>query len=259
MPLPTNPHIRIIVKGLIICSARNGSTPATVGMLDKLDARRPHHKKEIIVIRTIGNPSPPIPDVDVEKNCHLSITGAPPEIVRYQPITTFDRMDEGQDPQDFRWITSMEEVTATADLSRTINHANLKPMIQIDRGIFYTHERTTVITDLRNGGTPTPYGFIADTIGIDVVLPVGSTATFANGNNTIFMLPASSADRYLILIDRDCNKSTGLKCRSDFTQVYKAIGVGLPAAKKRDIGRLGFKRNDPEIPCLGGRTEVPIP
>lgn len=262
MPNPTfNPHIRIIVKGLILCSAKDGVTPAKIGMLRELDSGRPHHKREITVIRTKGNPFPPIPDVNVNENCHLTITGEPNEITLYQPIGgtgSIDRMNSGQDPRDYRWVTSMEEVTGKPSSDLSITAKMLLPIITIDRGIFYTYERASVDTELRGVGRPEPYGFIADTLGIDVELQTG-TATFMNGSNVIFSVSASAPDRYVILVDRDCNQSNGAKCRSDFTQIYKAIGTRLPAANQRDIHRRGKIVNDPEIPCLGGRTEVPLP
>jgi hypothetical protein len=250
--LPHDPHIRIIIRGLLVSQVIDNSSQAKIGLLRKADG----HNKEVVVTK---NTRKQRRYMDYSDDFSLLVDNlSGPGIQTFQP-SEFERVSDTGDVQDFRWIVDLEKDILRQPVLPHLDPVALKTNFYFNKGVFYTAKKSIGRAVRVQNRKRELLGFVADQMGIAIELAPKSTAVFRNGSKTIFTIDGCSTDRYEIIIDRECQPLRGSStCRSDFKLLYTAIGFGLKPKELVDLQPEQPKPGEvtllgtPEVPCFGG-------
>jgi hypothetical protein len=90
---------------------------------------------------------------------------------RFTDGTDFRRLTQNNDPEDFQWIMDVESAEFFGPLSRgEIATANLRPVLRIPQGKFYTRLKSAFQTRRKDSGSFDDFGEVGAAIGCDIRL-----------------------------------------------------------------------------------------
>lgn len=100
--------------------------------------------------------------------------------------TAFERLTQNNDPEDFRWVMNVEDrAEFFGPLGNNITARNLRPVLRIPRGTFYTRLKSFPQEREKDSGGFTDFGRVGAAVGCDIRL-TGSGAK-------LMKLPASGS------------------------------------------------------------------
>jgi hypothetical protein len=147
MPVPANPHVQIIVRGLFVSSIIQGTTPARIDLLRQLDAGSHPHKKAIKITKILSSGAQQAVrfTFDFSEDCTIEVTDPlMPGINCHAEASFTDRFNPlPANAQDFRWVVNLEREVTQGFLSAHLAQRELMPQITLNHGLFYTQERST--------------------------------------------------------------------------------------------------------------------
>ncbi|MEW6207534.1 MAG: hypothetical protein AB1631_04150 [Acidobacteriota bacterium] len=251
--LPVRPKIRFIFRGFLITRIRDGAAGAEIGALAISQCHQP--KITIIEITPEGAENPVDHAFDLDSDFSLSVENvAQSGIQVFQADTEpFNRLDDENDPRDFRWVIDLEELLRKP---LQVDETKLGPIVTMDNGLFYTFGRSPGEVKIkRPGARLRRFGRYGLDIGANIYFDQpDSRAVFKNGDEEILSVDATQGSRFEIVFDCNCHTDTQ---ESDFPLVYEVVGAGLTEEEKVDFEgdpiRTGGSAN-PEVYCAGGNV-----
>jgi hypothetical protein len=253
--LPLGAKVKIIFKGFLITDIRHGSAEASIGAIRTSDCHQPRIGiKEIAADgrESLVNLDPA--DLKPDANFSFLVENASLAGVEVfqKDDEPFNRLDDENDRQDFRWFLSLEEIHGKP-LVRDTNQ--LFPVFTINSGIFYTDVISPgEVRLIRKGGRPAKrFGQFALDIAANVYLDQpNSRLLFNKEARTLLEIDAPNPSTFVIVVDCNCDRDLD---ESDFPLVYDVIGGSVADPDRLDFTgdpkRTGFNRN-PEVYCAGG-------
>jgi hypothetical protein len=217
MPAPTN--VRLLLRGLLVLSAREGEPNGKVGVLR---TSPPGHGVTIVVnkIPLDGSEPEQINLNPIHDALSLNVLSAQPNITirNKNPV---NRIQAPANQDSFNWFVDLER---SSELYRFPIGANnngqlftervSRNFLLVQRGIFSSYQT---------------FGYVAITIGVDFL--AASSLVFKNGANTIFDSAAEPGTEYLIEITNDAAQHPQGPV-SDANYYYRALGTGIPLEQR---------------------------
>jgi hypothetical protein len=251
-----DPKIRIIFQGFVITRIKKGNATAEVGALKSPNC----HSPKITVLKKNARGSLRVVEnlvFDITRDFELKVEKA--NLAGIDTYTKggeqFDRNNEANDPNDFRWFINLDTDLHKAD-EFTIIPNKLSPVFRLNEAIFYTESLTFGPLKIKRKNTaPQPFGKAAETISAIINLDNESKATLRNGINDVLVIDgAENGTSYTIIFNCECHESVQ---ESDFPLIYEVIQLKDDADKKKEIDFVGeplslVPGSRPEVPCFGG-------
>jgi len=159
-------------------------------------------------------------------------------------VTTpnLNRHDIDPKQHDFAWLINMEELHGPL----SIRPGRLKPIVRMTHGLLSTIEKAGPI-DLVRGAASSPttihFGYVAETVGLDIGLLPGEALVLRVGNTVIFRVNYDPAISYQIAIENVPDMAMPMPDAPDHFQVY--YGLLFPGIGLNDRYKLQFS-NPPE-------------
>lgn len=186
------PRIRIVFRGLLVLNQHqvNGHNCMEVGILDEPH----HHVPRIMTFRNEVREETALLDMNTGPVLWRLVMDDPTAtmgiILRQYGTGPIDRMDSSTPDDDFRWIINLENNEfpyGNIEQSYGLDRAELKHVVEITSGVFYTRLKSPLLRRRENSGTPVDFGSIAGVIGLDIKVPSGGAKLIgATPNDVIF-------------------------------------------------------------------------
>lgn len=203
------PTINIVFRGLLVLNKDqvSGRDSMEIGILDE-----PHHHTPRIMTFRNGvreetvlldmNTPPVLWKLMVDNPSTTGIT------LRQHGSGPINRMDTSTPEDDFRWVINLENQEfpyVNIDQRYGLDRAELKHVVQITSGQFYTRLKSPLLRRQENGSTTIDFGAVAGVMGLEIPVNsggaklVGPTPNdvifrFSSDPNVMYELANSPAD-----------------------------------------------------------------
>lgn len=228
MPAPTN--VRLLLRGLLVLSAREGQSTGKVGVLRTAP---PGHGVTIVVHKIPPNgPAPdPINLNPIHDALSLNIISAEPNITirNKNPV---NRIQAPANQDSFNWFVDLERGSELYRFPIGANNNEFRPILTFNSGQLFTVPPLSDNFLLVQRGIFSSYqtfGRVAIRIGVDFL--TAFSAVFKNGANTIFDSTAEPGTDYRIEITNDAAQHPAGPV-SDANFYYRALGSGIPLEQR---------------------------
>ena len=227
MPTPTN--VRLILRGLLVLSAREGQSTGKVGVLRTAP---PGHAVTIVVHKIPPNgPAPePINLHPIHDALSLNVLSAQPNITirNKNPV---NRIQAPANQDSFNWFVDLERVSELYTFPIGANKNEFRPILTFNSGQLFTDRVSHNFLLVQRGifSYYQTFGRVAIKIGVDFL--TASSAVFKNGANTIFDSAAEPGTDYRIEITNDAAQHPAGPV-SDANHYYRALGTGIPLEQR---------------------------
>jgi hypothetical protein len=206
------PTITIAFRGLLVFNEHqvNGKASMEIGILNEPSHHTPRImtfrngvREETVDLHGLMNDPPVLWQLVVDNPVTDRIT------LRQPNSDLINRMNETTPPDDFRWILNLENGDfpyVNIDQNYVIERRDLKHVVQITSGEFYTRLKSQLLTRSENGGAAVDFGALAGVVGLDIRVN-GSTGarligpdpsdpifTFSSDPNVMYEFANSPAD-----------------------------------------------------------------
>ena len=223
MPTPTN--VRLLLRGLLVLSAREGQTTGKVGVLG---TSPPGHKLTIVVqkIPPVGPPPDPVNVDPIQNTLSLNVVSAEPNITirNKNPV---NRLEAPANQDSFNWFVDLERSSEFYRFPIGADSDEFRPILTFNSGQLFTHALSDNFLLVQKGifASYRPFGRVAVTIGIDFL--TAFSAVFKNGAGTVFDSSTEPGIDYRIEITHDAARHPPGPV-SDANHYYRALGSGIP-------------------------------
>jgi len=249
MPAPSN--VRLLLRGLLVLSAREGQPNGKVGCL-----RVPPAGHELTIKITKIPPAGPAPQpvtlnrAQIQDTLSLNITSAEPNVTirNKNPVNRF-QAPVNQD--SFNWFVDLEKASELYAFPIGANTDELKPVLSFNSGQLFTAAISYNFLQVQRGifARYQDFGFVAITIGVDFLTTF--RAVFKNGNNLIFDSATEPGTDYVIEMTNDADNHPPGPV-SDANHYYRALGTGIPLEHRilfMSTPQVGGPPAGPEAAC----------
>lgn len=256
MPVPTDtqPAITVTLSGVMVICPSEDLSRCEVGLVR---GARSHNLLLRIRKNGVNVPGGSLNETTMRSNLALKVENPSSLGVELFNPGSFNRLDT-DDINDVRWIIDFEgEEFYNKKLK--IKHEELNPIIEFNKGLLYTKQKSEMRVRREGGGKDGVLGKVALVAGIDIDLEQGSTAVLMNGDEEFFRFDPSDGSTFEVIIDRSCARRARQSAaeESDFLHFYQALG---PDLKEEEIINLeleddpnDFGENTPDARCTLGR------
>jgi hypothetical protein len=227
MPAPTN--VRLLLRGLLVLSAREGEPNGKVGVLR---TSPPGHGVTIVVnkIPLDGSESEQINLNPIHDALSLNVLSAQPNITirNKNPV---NRIQAPANQDSFNWFVDLERSSELYRFPIGANNNEFRPILTFNSGQLFTERVSRNFLLVQRGifSSYQTFGYVAITIGVDFL--AASSLVFKNGANTIFDSAAEPGTEYLIEITNDAAQHPQGPV-SDANYYYRALGTGIPLEQR---------------------------
>lgn len=247
--LPVDPKITIIFQGFLVTRIHHGAAEATLGAIRSSLCHQPRIR---IKERAPDGAETPILDPNdliPDNNFSLMVenTGLPGIQVYQLDDEPFNRLDDENDRNDFRWLLDIE---ALQGRPVTRNETKLFPVFTLNNGLFHTFTRSPgEVRIKRKGRAAKRFGRFALEAAANIYFDQPTTrAVFKKGDKALLTVEPGNQSTFVIVVNCNCNQDEDI---SDFPMVYEVV-TGVNEQEKLDfVGdpeRRGSNRN-PEVFC----------
>lgn len=251
MPAPTN--VRLLLKGLLVLTAKEGQPIGKVGILK---TSPPGHDLTIVINKLPpGGGGPPAPITlnrpQINDALSLNIVSAQPNItIRNKNAVNRNALPANQD--SFNWFVDLERPSELYRFPVGVNIEEFRPILTFNGGQLFTFALSETPLLVQRGifASYQTFGKVAVTLGVDFLTT--SQAVFKNGNATVFDSAAEPGTDYVITITNDAAVHGGGPV-TDANNYYRALGTGIPLEQ-----RFLFMSIRPAAPVPVGGPAPPV-
>ncbi|HEX2269768.1 MAG TPA: hypothetical protein VHH35_09545 [Pyrinomonadaceae bacterium] len=185
------PKISIVFRGLLVLNEHlaNGHKCMEIGILNEPQL----HKPRIMTFRNGVREDTFLLDMSngpVLWKLEVDNPVTPGTTLRQHGTGPINRMDTSTPDDDFRWILNLENAEfpyRNIEQRFGLDRTDLKRIVRVTSGEFYTRLKSPLLRRKENNGTPVDFGAIAGVIGLDInVHSGGAKLTGATPNDVIF-------------------------------------------------------------------------
>lgn len=261
MTTPTN--VRLLLRGLLVVSAKEGQPNGKVGILRTAPAG---HELKIAVHRIPPGP-PPEPRIltrpDIRDRLYLNVTSAQPNIT-VRNNTPVNRLVAPVNQESVNWFVDLEKESELYTFPIGSNSSEFNPLLTFNSGQLFTAAISEDFLQVQRGifSSYENFGYVAVQLGIDFL--TAFKVVFKNGNQTIFDSATEPGIDYRIEISHDADVHPQGPV-TDANNYYRALGTGIPLEQKilfmsiRPGIQAGGPPAGPEAACFPaylGRTSI---
>lgn len=227
--MPTN--VRLLLRGLLVLSAKEGRTTGKVGIL-----KTPPAGHELTITIRKQPPTGPSPRPirltrpQLMDALLLSIDNAAQPNITIANPNPVNRLIPPTDQDSFRWFVDLERAGELYPFSIGANRAELMPILTFNSGKLFAAELSENFLLVQRGifSNYQDFGRVALTIGIDFLMT--TRAVFKNGDVPVFDSATEQGTNYVIEIVHDAPQHPPIV--TDANNYYKALGAGIPLEQK---------------------------
>jgi hypothetical protein len=249
MPAPTN--VRLLLKGLLVLTAKEGQPTGKVGILKT----SPAGHDLTIVIRKIppAGPSPPARTINrpqINDALSLNVVSAEPNITirNKNPV---NRNAPPANRDSINWFVDLERPAELYRFPVGVNSEEFRPVLTFNSGQLFTFALSETPLLVQKGifASYQTFGVVAITLGIDFLTTVQTV--FKNGAETVFDSATEPGTDYVVTITNDAAVHPGGPI-TDANNYYRALGTGIPLEQ-----RFLFMSIRPPAPAPVGGAPLP--
>ena len=194
-----------------------------------------------------------VQDGHVRWSLEVESKGQPVRGIVANANTPANRMDASQNPDDFGWLINIEQEFHNGGMLPR-QAQQLQPIIELTKGRLFTRCKTDMV-DKARGGTKTPFGFIAGSVGLEIDTAAGEEVVLSfmddYGNKTeIFRLTNTAQQDYEVSIKNTPIPGGTVAGAGHFHLFYERLFTGVGHQERCDI-----PMHFPVTPPSEGRCE----
>ena len=220
--------VTLLLKGLIVLSAKEGNTEGKVGILKT----RPAGHKLTITVEKFPPTGPPPPKEKlptVKDRLYLEITPTEPKIT-VRDKTPVKRLDTVEHPESIKWFVDLEN-NELYDSKIGVSSAGFESVLEFNSGELYTAVKPneSILQVLKKGSSEfQDFGKVALVLGID--FKAATRAVFRNGSKVVFDSNTEPNFNYRIQITNDAETHPPISGDANF--YYTTLALDIPLTDK---------------------------